>query len=63
MARDYQLIDMKNYGESSRGFENTARVNFLCRKVWCLKSEVQCLNCGSFTALDPMNEMSWEINP
>ena len=32
--------------DTIRRFENPARVNFLYRKVWCLKSEVQCLNCS-----------------
>jgi len=27
-----------------RRLEGTAGVDFLYRKVWCLKSEVQCLN-------------------
>jgi len=30
--------------DTIRRFKNTTRVNFLFRKVWGLKSEVQCLN-------------------
>jgi len=32
-------------GKSQGRFENPARVDFLYRRGWCLKSEVQCLNC------------------
>ena len=31
-------------GEGSGRFENTSGVDFLDRKVWGLKSEIQCLN-------------------
>jgi hypothetical protein len=31
--------------DTIRKSENTARLDFLYRKVWCLKSEVQCLDC------------------
>jgi hypothetical protein len=32
-------------GPSKCDSDIRARVNFLYRKVWCLKSEVRCLNC------------------
>jgi hypothetical protein len=32
-------------GPSNCDLDIRARVNFLYRKVWCLKSEIQCLSC------------------
>ena len=32
-------------GLNRKRLENTSSVKSLCRKVWCLRSGVQCLNC------------------
>jgi hypothetical protein len=38
-------VDKKHMKDKDtiRKFKNNARLDFLCRKVWCLKSEVCCL--------------------
>jgi hypothetical protein len=45
--RRQKAVDKKRTRNTDtiRRFENAPRVNFLYRKVWGQKSEVQCLNC------------------
>ena len=40
-------VDKKHMKDKDtiRKFKNDARLDFICRKVWCLKSEVQCMDC------------------
>ena len=45
------IVDKKHLRDkdTKREFRNNARLDFICRKVWCLKSEVQCLDCREKT--------------
>ncbi len=46
-------------GEGSGSVKKTSRVNFLYRKVWCLKSEVPCLNCSQWRLRFAFSTLLW----